>query len=284
MSTTQKQESKRQRGKNFTASDDRNICIAWLAMTQDPLKGRDQQGDIFWRDVQEHAKVYQHNWNAVRQRFGYISRSVTKFVEYYDKIVFSHRGVPKSQDDLYNDAVKLYLAETNVRTWKFLDCWDILRNDPKFLALHDTRTGKKGGTGTSSLVENSLVSHLSPREDDTLDFETNTDGYFGDFNSTSEISIAYDADDSFQQPTSWKKAKLFQTQQELERRRVEALETLATAAMQKNELLSEYTKAINAATEAKLITTSGENLDSLSLQILEIKKIKILTDLQEDRK
>lgn len=272
MATKQNGETKRHRGKNFTESDDRNICIAWLAISNDPLKGRDQQNDTFWKDVQDHAKVKNRNWDAVRQRFGQINRSVTKFVECYDLVIQNRAGAPFRQDDVYDEAVKLYLAKTNTRSWKFSECWEMLRNSPKFIHIHEMRTQNGQSTFTSQ------PSSLTDLENYDVDSNAGAT-YFGDLNSTSEISIACEAENDFQHPNDWKESKYFQNQ-DLERRRVEALEMLAKAAERKNELIAEHTRALKAATDAKIITTSGQNLDSLSLKILELKKTKILMKLQ----
>lgn len=273
MSEKQNQETKRHRGKNFTASDDRNICNAWLAISNDPLKGRDQQNDVFWKDVQEHAKVKNRSWNAVRQRWGQISRIVTKFEESYDSVLRNQTGQLRAED-IYDEAVKLYLATTNARSWKFCECWEILRNNPKFIHYHEMKSAASNGGPSTFTLQASSIADL-----ESYDIESNAGGTcFGDVNSTSEISVACDAENGYDQPNDWKESKFYQN--DLERRRVEALESLAKAAERKNELIAEHTRAMNAATDAKLITTSGENLDSLSLQILELKKIKILMELQ----
>lgn len=261
------------RGKNFSASDDRNICIAWLAISNDTLKGRDQQGDAFWKEVQEHAKVKKRNWNGIRQRWGQISRCVTKFIECYT-VIHNRTGGTLQEDSVYDEAVKLYLATTNKR-WQFAECWEMLRNSPKFNHIHEMRT-TTATAGLSTFI-------AQPLSFTDVENESNEGGgitYFGDFNSTSEISIACKAENGFQQPNDWEKSNCFQSSPDLERRRVEALEMMAKVAERKNELLVEHIKALQAATDAKIITTPVDNLDALSLQILELKKIKILMELQ----
>lgn len=258
------------RGKNFSASDDRNLCIAWLAISNDPLKGRDQQGDAFWKEVQEHAKVKKRTWNGIRQRWGQISRCVMKFIECYSAVQ-SRAGGTLHDDSVYDEAVKLYLATTN-KKWQFSECWEMLRNSSKFNHFLEMKT-TTANVGLSSCF---IAEPLSFTDVDNESHEGGTT-CFGDFNSTSEISIA---ENEFQQPNDWERSNRFQSQPDLERRRVEALELMARVAERKNELLAEHIKALKAATDAKIITTPANNLDALSLQILELKKIKILMELQ----
>lgn len=80
-------------------------------------------------------------------------------------------------------------------------------------------------------------------------------------------------------PVGVKKAKLILNQQRLEARRVEALETIASASIKKNEILSEHTKALRAAAELKLLTIPEESLDSVSLFILKHRKEEILRQI-----
>lgn len=274
MSNTQSRETKHihHRGKNFSGDDDRNICIAWLTISCDPLKGRDQQGDAFWKEVQEHAKMKKRSWNAVRQRWGQISRCVMKFIECYSAV--SNRTTDSLQEDsVYEEAVKLYLATTKSKKWQFSECWEMLRNNPKFNHFHELRISTIATAGPTTIVPQ----HFSNNESETCDNESNADGtaMFDDFNSTSEISMAYNAENNIRPSNDYPP-----DQQDIERRRVEALEMLAKASRRKNELLAEYVGAIKAATDAKYVTMSTQNLDNLSLQILNLKKTEILMKIK----
>lgn len=280
-SSERNEETKRARGKNFTASDDLDICIAWLALSNDPLEGRDQQGDVLWKEIKKHAKAYKRSLNGIRQRWGTISRCVAKFMECHS-LVTNRTGGTLEEDSAYDETVKLYLTTTNSKKWLFVECWELLRNNPKFNHIYEMRTTiphPHAGVSTSNpiseipivyKVENESLhpTNLTPQPNSLADLDTYE--CYDDFNSMSETSIACNAENDVS----------FQGHKDLERRRVEALEMLAKEAKRKNELSVEHIRALNAATDAKYVTTDTSNLDTLSLQILELKKIKIFMDLQ----
>lgn len=296
LSDQSKRNSNRQlshRGKNFSAADDRNICIAWLAISNDPLKGRDQQGDAFWKEIQEHAKIKKRSWNAVRQRWGLISRCVMKFSECY-KVVNSRATEGKLVGNVYDETIDLYMATTNAKKWPFSECFEILRKSTKFNHYHQMKANAANANHPIlvSQSHSQTQSHSQSQslgDTDNYDTESNVGrtAFFGDFNSTSDPSIAY-AENGLENdfdPNEYDDQMAYDSQHDLDRRRVEALEMLAKAAERKNELLAEYIGALNAATEAKYVTQCTHNLDPLSLQILELKKVNILAALQnEDRK
>lgn len=292
-------DSKRQRptarGKNFTAADDRNLCIAWLAISNDPLKGRpDQLGDAFWREIQDHAKMKKRTCNGVRQRWGLISRCVMKFIECITTVsnqTKSNNG-ELVDNNVYDDAVELYVRTTNAKKWQFSECYDILHKSQKFTHYHQLKSAA-ANANHSLLVPHTQSQQLSHPNSynnesnhiyESYETESNADDtkFFGEFDSTSDPSAHFDENgfgNSFAKPTDTFDPN--DSRQVLERRRVEALEALAKAAQRKNELLELYIGAMNAATDAKYVTQSPLNLDALSLQILELKKVKILMTLQQ---
>lgn len=268
------------RGKNFSAADDRNICIAWLAISNDPLKGRDQMGDGFWKEIQEHARVKKRSYNAIRQRWGLISRCVMKFIDCYTA-ANNRANDGTLVGSVYDEAIELYMKRTNSKKWPFSECYEILRNSPKFNHYHQLKTNAANANHQIMVSQQSQPSSFT-NSTENYDTKSNIeDGmqFFGDFHSTSDTSIHYGENglhNGFAQPND-----PFDSREELEHRRVEALEALAKAAQEKNQLFAEYIGAMNAATDAKYVTQPTNNLDPLSLQILELKKVKILTELQK---
>lgn len=277
------------RGKNFSAADDRNLCIAWLAISNDPLKGRDQQGDAFWKEVQDHAKIKKRSWNAVRQRWGLISRCVMKFSECY-KVVNNRAAEGNLVGSAYDETIELYMSTTNAKKWPFSECFEILRKSQKFNHYHQMKANAANANHPILVPQSQSQSHSIADTDnyDTDNYDTKSNvgqaAFFGDFNSTSEPSMAYGENgnefgNGFE-PNDYDDQKPYESHRDLDRRRVEALEVLAKAAERKNELLADYIGALNAATDAKYVTQSTHNLDSLSLQIIELRKIKILAQLR----
>ncbi|XP_062713679.1 uncharacterized protein LOC134290536 [Aedes albopictus] len=123
------------RGKNFSKPEDRQICVSWVYTTQDPVKGTDQNVTSFWAAVFKHAtagtpSLSSRTPEALRQRFGAISRSVMKFSG-CNKSVQRLNKSGTSSTDKFDMALELYKAD-HKEDFKYLDCYEVLKQCPKF--------------------------------------------------------------------------------------------------------------------------------------------------------
>lgn len=127
--------SGKQRGKNFSDRENRQLCLSWLAVSEDPIKGTDQSCTTFWSTILDHAKDQVPSFDsrtpdAIRQRWGVMSRSISKFTGCY-KAVLRINESGTNDDDKIEKAKKMYNADQQ-EEFKFLECWEILKKSPKF--------------------------------------------------------------------------------------------------------------------------------------------------------
>lgn len=142
-----KQETVR-RGKNFGKQEDRQICVSWVYTTQDAVKGTDQNASAFWNNIFQHAKsatpsLSTRTTEAIRQRFGTISRSVMKFSGCVKSVQRLNKSGASSEDKL-NMALELYKAD--YEEFKFLQCYEVLKQCPKFNMNPSANTEKSANT------------------------------------------------------------------------------------------------------------------------------------------
>ncbi|XP_062559472.1 uncharacterized protein LOC134224117 isoform X2 [Armigeres subalbatus] len=133
---TQTQSNESKRGRNWTEDEDAQLCLSWLAISKDSVKGTDQSKTTFWMAVRQHAgiKMYyikDRPVDGVRQRFNQLSHQISKYI---GCLAFVNRANKsgESTDDKYQAARELFLRETKQRHFKIQRCYDILKTEPKF--------------------------------------------------------------------------------------------------------------------------------------------------------
>uniref|UniRef100_A0A336KE48 CSON006713 protein n=1 Tax=Culicoides sonorensis TaxID=179676 RepID=A0A336KE48_CULSO len=124
------QELKRSKTRNFSIEEDYQLCKSWKIISEDPIHGTDQSRTKFWINVQQH--LGERPVDSLRQRFGVISRNVSKFVGIYSSDLRLNQS-GKSSVDKFDDAVEMFKKEMKVRSFQFRSCWEVLKDTQKFL-------------------------------------------------------------------------------------------------------------------------------------------------------
>lgn len=129
-------EKKKGKAKNYSKDDDYQLVKSWKLVTTDSIHGTDQSGTEFWSKIRDNAALTiplfkERTLDSLRQRFGIISRTVSKFVGVYASIMRLNQS-GTSTEDKFEGAVKLFKEETQSSTFKYRDCWELLKDMPKF--------------------------------------------------------------------------------------------------------------------------------------------------------
>lgn len=122
--------------KNYTEEEDFALPKSWKVVSEDPIKGTDQSSNDFWTNVRAHASLslpsFEHRFqDSLRQRFGTISRTISKFSGCYASVMRLNQS-GKSNEDKYEDAVTLFKEENKSTGFKYRAIWEILKETPKF--------------------------------------------------------------------------------------------------------------------------------------------------------
>jgi len=77
-------ELKKRKGKNFSISEDEQLCRSWLSISQDPVAGTGQKAATFWQRIHQHYNEFketetERTEDSLSNRWGFISKAVSKF-------------------------------------------------------------------------------------------------------------------------------------------------------------------------------------------------------------
>ncbi|EAT32574.1 AAEL015285-PA [Aedes aegypti] len=133
---TSSQAGEVKRGKNWSEDDDAQLCLSWIAISKDSIKGTDQNKTNFWTAIKDHAGlksvgIRERPVDGLRQRFSQLSHQVSKYV---GCLAFVSRAKKsgESSEDKFQTARDMFLKETKQRHFKIEKCYEILKNEPKF--------------------------------------------------------------------------------------------------------------------------------------------------------
>jgi len=137
------------RGANYKPQEDKVLCQAWLTVSCDPIVVIFQTGDDFYGKVKaafdtelrlQDAFVADRTAASLASRFLTISHAVSKFVACHTTVV-AYCASGRSPLDIEHDAVALYEAKNG--TFKFMQCWHVLRESPKWGAWRSSNDKRK---------------------------------------------------------------------------------------------------------------------------------------------
>ncbi|OEL35772.1 hypothetical protein BAE44_0003210 [Dichanthelium oligosanthes] len=126
---TKKNKLEPKREKNYSQREDEVLCLAYLNVAKDAIKGANQSKDTYWKRI--HAYFHEHKHfvstrsaGSMMQRWGTIKREVSRFCgikNQQDRL--NESG--KTDDDRLSDAMRLF-QEVVEHQFNFLHCWVIL--------------------------------------------------------------------------------------------------------------------------------------------------------------
>ena len=139
--------SSKKRAPNFTSVEDAVIARCWKNMTNDAKTGTDQTSDVFWQrlflkfttvmmEEKKRTKVLvegHRTWKTLRSRW---RRSIQKECMLFGSVYRRVCAIDKSgwnDDDYVKEAMARYRAMNGKnRDFSFLECWKVLKDQPKF--------------------------------------------------------------------------------------------------------------------------------------------------------
>lgn len=88
----QNQQKSKGRGPNFTAEENKTLCRSWLTVSSNARVGVYQTSEAFWEKVKNEfdditENRFSRNSAALMNRFGDITKEVSKFCGCYEEII-----------------------------------------------------------------------------------------------------------------------------------------------------------------------------------------------------
>ncbi|XP_055525739.1 uncharacterized protein LOC129718719 [Wyeomyia smithii] len=155
----------------------------------------------------------------------------------------------------------MFLEDTGLKTFKIQACYDILKDEPKFKELQDSKNliKRKRKANISAIEEDAPVA--LPSDDDTQPSTSNT------------IRTA--------RPVGQKKAKMLQ--QNKDTTSEASWDKVLQEIKRKNEILERQSNEIRRASDIKIITTPIEGLDEMSKSLLLQLKAELVVKFNSNR-
>ncbi|XP_039439984.1 uncharacterized protein LOC120420922 [Culex pipiens pallens] len=245
-----KKSSGKKRGAGFHPQDDLQLAKSWIAVSEDPIKGTDQTKDSFWSSVKEHGGFETRTPDGLRQRWGVVSRAVSKFCGIMTNLQNKNQSGTTDEDKL--DKAAVIFKQDEGKEFRFLACYDVLSFCPKF----SVDLGNSVGAASTSAASTSTASPSAA-------------------NSYAESPTG--------RPCGRDKSKFLSNNASnihaLELRRAEALERIASAAEVKAKVFTEYKNELRQKNVIQIATTRLDDLDPISRKIMIIEKQRVLQEL-----
>jgi hypothetical protein len=119
------------RGSSYSSDELTAVAHAWVAASENSVRGVCQPKDVFWNKVAANHAVHKPHGSeermagSIRATWKKVQERVNKFVNIYAQIkALNPSG--KTDDDIYNMAVQRYLEVTNEKKWQLKDAWIFL--------------------------------------------------------------------------------------------------------------------------------------------------------------
>lgn len=141
------------RGANFTPEEDKLLVSAWLNCSIDVVQGTDQKHSQLWGNFFEYFQQYKETTNertikSLTHRWSVIQKATNKFCGKLAQVLESNPSGMIEQDK-YAKAKAMYQSLEKC-SFQFEHCWDLLKNQPKWIA-HATKDDPKRRKMVSSI-------------------------------------------------------------------------------------------------------------------------------------
>ncbi|RHY56662.1 hypothetical protein DYB38_005063 [Aphanomyces astaci] len=236
------------------------LSKTWVAASEDPINGSGQTSTTFWDTVTHRFNEIkpegrpQRTARALESKFADIKHAVSKFTGCYTQVQ-DLQASGTNIDDVEDAARALYFKTTTSKTgsgrnFKYMGCWRVLRDKPKWEAYRENGFGIKKSTKHSKLTG----------EDNNLD-------------GSKLLSSTVNLESSEGRPQGAKAAK---------RKRL-STEDMPQASVDMGGLAAAIDRKANAQSivaNLQLFTTPTENLTPMALRFLELQQAEVIAELE----
>lgn len=249
------------RGRSFSTAEDEAMTNAWVRVSEDAIVGSDQKGETFFKAIADlyatlkPAYCQHRTTESVKKRVKKLLQECLMFGTHVAKI---NRAQPSgtNSDDVVHLATALYnkleissVTDSSGPPFKFLSCWTILKEHPKFDVL--SQPPEKRNTDESATQE-------SARND-----ETNSDAAI-------EAAAGFEP---YSRPVGRKRAKQLDARSELDRKNLKVAEATLKAQQERNELIRTHQEML-------LFTSTSDASDPVASEYMKIMRKRALERLK----
>ncbi|KAA1091080.1 hypothetical protein PGT21_050242 [Puccinia graminis f. sp. tritici] len=279
--------TKKKKAPNYTETEDFEVCRAWVQVSEDPMVGTNQDGNMFWSRVSTlyHEAVPDpiRPVDSLKKRWSnYLQPLINKFRGFVN-LVKSRNESGASAEDQLNRALRLY-SQDQQSHFKYLRCYNLLAKSPKwhnYCRDNDKRGEKKRARSPSSEAPASTRLASTPAQSDPAA----PSDPVSDFEGTSTDPKKLD------RPIGNKKAKFLNqlAVKDLEWKEdvASAHKKLATESTRLNDIFTNDSQSLKSmadngetAAELTIMTQSLNGLDDEQQEYFKLKRAQILQSLR----
>uniref|UniRef100_J3N2A0 No apical meristem-associated C-terminal domain-containing protein n=1 Tax=Oryza brachyantha TaxID=4533 RepID=J3N2A0_ORYBR len=208
------------RTKNFSDEEDYLLVSAWLNISLDAVQGVDQSKSTYWNRIYKYFhehKIFNsdHSQGSLNHRWTGIRDAINKFCGCLSRVENRNQSSVTIEDKL-SQARKLYKAENKNRAFTYMECYHLLKNQPKWfdkrIEMAELEAQKTPNKRQKSTTKSTAV----------LSTDVPTEGNIGDGSETTRIDAATN---TLERPVGWKKMKE-KLRQRFDRSHIESLDYL----------------------------------------------------------
>jgi hypothetical protein len=130
-----------------------------LNCSNDPIHGNDKKGETFWKEIAEYFNKHcqadrQRDVNQLKIHWSRLKTLINNFNGCWSAVSKIHTS-GYSDDQLMDEAQKMYANANNGKPFTLVHWWKTLRNEPKFCAHMSQMDKEKGQSCTIDITEDS---------------------------------------------------------------------------------------------------------------------------------
>jgi hypothetical protein len=128
-----------------------------LNSSNDPINGNDKKGEAFWKEIAEHFNKNapaerQRDINQLKVHWSRLKMLISSFNGCWSAVSKMHTS-GYSDDQLMDEAQKMYANGNSGKSFTLVHWWKALRNEPKFCAHMSLMDKEKGRSNTIDITE-----------------------------------------------------------------------------------------------------------------------------------
>lgn len=240
------------RGTSFKKEEDELLTKAWVRVSEDAVVGSDQKAEVFYRAVNEFyetikpAYYQKRNVKSIERRLKKILAECLSFAGCVAKV---NNAKPSgcNEDDVVHLGTALFnkieissVTEDCGPPFKFMTCWSLLKDHPKFDVL------------------------LNPVQPTAVQKESDD---VADEDDTNEEDVV--EKDEYKRPIGRKRAKAADARAEIDCKKLKVAEASVAAQEKKNKLIEEHHEIL-------LFTAKPDENDPLVREYMNMKRRAVL--------
>ncbi|PWZ44968.1 Glutathione S-transferase T3 [Zea mays] len=144
--------------KRYWAHDEEvRLASSWLNCSHDPIHGNDKKGETFWKEIAEYFNKHapadrQRDVNQLKIHWTRLKTVTNNFNGCWSAVSKMHTS-GYSDDQLMDEAQKMYANGSNGKPFTLVHWWKALRNEPKFCAQISQMIKEKGQSHTIDITK-----------------------------------------------------------------------------------------------------------------------------------